>query len=223
MDRQSAWQRQWREALGVSTKEMPDISQDYVLHFDLWEEGEDVIRRCFAVFPHGDRLFKRVLAVLKGASQTISDHSVHDDQTLLNKLEALNDNIERVLNQYGDTQLIALNEQKQTASARLVYRGDEEQRQEIMQWADSPTIHLDDDLSQIITTYCGEEGFDAYLFLREPLYQLSGCYYALSHWVMWAMVEHVFDVDPYQPAVDLHYLGAQPGWSDDALFVFVES
>ncbi|MCE2593396.1 hypothetical protein K6Y31_00995 [Motilimonas cestriensis] len=198
---------------------MPDIREDYALHFDIWHVGDEKLKDCFSIFPNGDLLLKRVNEVRTSLPQSIAI----DDLALLSKLEQLNTNIEAALNQYGDSELIKLNSKKSNVARRSVYRGNESLRRDVLNNADSPTIHLDDDLCEIIAKYCGEEGYEAFFFLSEPLYQLSGCYYPVSHWIAWAMVQSEFEVDPYQAAFDLYKMKAQAGWSNDEQFVFIES
>ena len=213
------WQRKWREALGEPTDSMPDIRDDYALHFDIWNIGDEKLEECFSVFPNGDRLLKRVNEVRKTYPQPVE----FDDERLLKKLDKLNENIESVLRDFGDEELIQLNGEKSTAKKRSVYRGNESLRREVLTNADSPTVHLDDELCGIIEKHCGEEGCEAFLFLSEPLYQLSGCYCTVSHWIAWAMVEKEYGVDPYQEAFELYKMKAQAGWANDEQFVYIAS
>ncbi|MCE2596382.1 MULTISPECIES: hypothetical protein [Motilimonas] len=213
------WQRKWREALGEPTDSMPDIREDYALHFDIWNVSDEKLQECFSIFPNGDRLFKRVNEVRKTHPQTTEI----DDEKLLGKLDQLNEDIEAVLRDFGDEELIQLNGEKSTAKKRSVYRGSESQRHEILKNSDSPTVHLDDELCEIIEKHCGEEGYEAFFFLSEPLYQLSGCYYTVSHWIAWAMVEAEYDSDPYQAAFDLYKIKAQARWSSDEQFIYIAS
>lgn len=91
-----------------------------------------------------------------------------------------------------------------------------------MKDADSPSKNLDDALSDVIRKRCGEEGYEAFLFLSEPLYQQAGCQYGLSNWIAWAMVERQYETDPYQIIMDLYKIRAQLGWSTREQFVFAE-
>lgn len=196
---------------------MPDIRDDYALHFDIWNVGDEKLKECFSIFPNGDRLFKRVNKVRKTHPQSTKI----DDEKLLNKLDRLNEDIETVLRSFGDKKLIELNGEKSTAKKRSVYRGNESLRREVLDYADSPTLHLDDELSEIIKKHCGEQGYEAFFFLSEPLYQLSGCCYTVSHWIAWAMVETEYDADPYQEAFELYKMKAQAGWSNDEQFIYI--
>lgn len=211
------WQRKWREALGEPTDSMPDIRDDYALHFDIWNIGDEKLKECFSIFPNGDRLFKRVNEVRKTHPQPTKI----DDEKLLNKLVRLNEDIETVLRNFGDKKLIKLNGEKSTAKKRSVYRGNESLRRGVLDYADSPTLHLDDELCEIIKKHCGEQGYEAFFFLSEPLYQLSGCCYTVSHWIAWAMVETEYDADPYQEAFELYKMKAQAGWSNDEQFIYI--
>lgn len=211
------WQRKWREALGEPTDSMPDIRDDYALHFDIWNVGDKKLEECFSIFPNGDRLLRRVKEVRKTHPQSAEIN----DNKLLKKLDQMNKDIESVLRDFGDEELIELNGEKSAAVKRSVYRGDEALRCKLFENADSPTIHLDDELCEIIEKHCGEVGYEAFLFLSEPLYQLSGCYYTVSHWIVWAMVELEYNTDPYHEAFDLYKIKAQAGWSNDEQFIYI--
>jgi len=197
------WQRKWREALGEPTDSMPDIQNDYALHFDIWDVGDAKLQECFSLFPNGDRLLSRVNVVRK----TFPQSAEVTDEDLLKKLDQLNESIDIVLRDFGDEEIVRLNGEKATAQKRSVYRGNEALRREVLKNADSPTVHLDDELCD----------------LSEPLYQLSGCYYTVSHWIAWAMVEKEYDVDPYQAEFELYKIKAQAGWSNDEQFVYIAS
>ena len=219
MSNKQEWQRKWREALDESTDSMPDIRNDYALHFDIWNVGDEKLEECFSLFPNGDRLLKRVNEVRKTNPQS----KEIDDEKLLNMLDQLNEDVETVLRAFGDEELIELNGEKSTAKKRCVYRGNESLRRDVFKNADSPTVHLDDELCEIIEKHCGEKGYEAFFFLSEPLYQLSGCHYTVSHWIAWAMVETEYDVDPYHTAFELYKIKAQAGWSNDEQFIYIAS
>ena len=219
MSIKNEWQRKWREILGKPTGSMPDIDEDFALHFDIWNVGDEKLEKCFTVFPNGDQLLKRVNEVKSTRPQLAK----MTDEDLLKLLDQLNQDIEIVLHDFGDTQVIEFNGAKSATKQRSVYRGNETIRRELLRKSDSPTIHLDDVLSEIIKKHCGAEGYEAFLFLSEPLYQLSGCYYTVSHWIAWAMVEAEYNVDPYQAAFDLYKIKAQAGWSSEEQFVYIAS
>lgn len=217
MSIQLEWQRKWREILGESTDSMPDIREDYALHFDIWNVGDVKLQECFTILPNGDRLLKRVNEVMTTHPQS----TTIADEELLRMLDKLNQDIEIVLRDYGYEQVIELNGEKSVATKRSVYRGNESVRREVLREADPATVHLDDELCEIIRKHCGEEGYEAFFFLSEPLYQLSDCYYTVSHWIAWAMVETEYDVDPYQVAFELYKIRAQAGWSNEEQFVYI--
>lgn len=219
MSNQQHWQRKWREVLGESTDSMPDIREDYALHFDIWKLDDEKLEACFSIFPNGKRILKRVNEVRKVCPQSTDT----DDETLLSKLNQLNENIEIVLQAFGDQALIELNSEKSSTEKCCVYRGSETLRCEVFKNADPPTIHLDDALSEIIKKHCGGEGYEALCFLSEPLYQLAGCDYTVSHWIAWAMVENEYDTDPYYEAFELYKMKAEAGWSDEEQFVYINS
>ena len=219
MSLKNEWQRTWREALGEPTDSMPDVREDFTLHFDIWNLSDDKLEECFSIFPSGFQLLSRVNELRKTPPKTIEVK----DETLLTMLDQLNSDIETVLLAFEDDGLIDLNSEKSLASERSVYRGNESLRQKVFSTADSPTIYLDDDLCELIKKHCGEEGYETFHFLSEPLYQLSGCHYPVSHWVIWALVENQYEADPYKLAFELYKMKAQAGWAANRQFVFIES
>ena len=219
MDKKHEWQKLWREALGEPTDSMPDIREDYALQFDIWSIGDEKLKECFSIFPNGDLLFNRLMEAIRSHPKSTEV----DDQVLLGKLEQMNRSIEIVLNQFGDPIPIERNAEKRKIKKRTVFRGNRTVKREVSRNSDPPTIHLDDELCEITERYCGEEGYEAYFYLAEPLYQMAGCYYTVSRWVLWAMVEREFEVDPYQPGFDLYKMKAHAGWNNEELFVFIEN
>jgi len=213
------WQQKWRQALGEPINPMPDYREDFVLQFDIWNIGDAELANCFSDFPKSDRLLRRVKEVVA----SVPKNTDVNDEYLLASLDQMNQDIEVVLEQFNDQELIDLNAEKSQIEKRHVYRGTETQRRVVFENADSPMFCLDDELCEIIQKYCGDVGYEAFFFLSEPLYQLGGCDYSVSHWIAWAMVEDEFEVDPYQQAFDFYKIKAQAGWGNGELFVFIES
>jgi len=211
------WQKKWREALGEPTDSMPDYREDYCLQFDIWNISKEKLAERFSIFPNGEKIFRRVDDVRKNLPKS----SEIDDQALIQMLNQMNRDIESVLRQNGEEGIMRLNAEKSDIEKLSVYRGNETLRREVLKYADTPLIHLDDELCEIVRKYCGDVGYEAFFFLSEPLYQLSGCYYSVSHWIMWAMVEDEFDVDPYRQAYELYKIRAQAGWSNEELLVYI--
>lgn len=194
--------------MGESTDSMPDdVRCDYALHFDIWSLDDEKLNKCFSLFPNGNKVLAR-------AKQVISSPPVKQDVgdgTLLALLDEMNTSINHVLQEYGDESVIKLNDEKHECDGRSVYRGDEALRSDIFNQADSPTIHLDDELSELVKNKLGELGKAAFFFLDEPLYRLGGNDYAVAHWVLWAMIEDDYKVDPYRPGYELYKMKAQAG------------
>ena len=213
------WQKKWREALREPTDSMPDYREDYSLQFDIWNIAEEKLAECFSIFPQGQKILKRV----NEARTSLPRSSDMDDQSLLNMLDQMNQDIEATLIQYGDDKVIKLNGEKTKTEKRSVYRGNETLRREVFTHADSPLVHLDDELCEIIQKYCGDVAYEAFFFLSEPLYQLSRCCYSVSHWIIWAMVEDEFEIDPYLQAYEMNKIKAQAGWSNEELFVYIDA
>jgi hypothetical protein len=65
---------------------------------------------------------------------------------LLNMLNQMNRDIEVVLTQHGNDKAIALNSEMADTLKRSIYRGNEALRRDVFIQADTPLIHLDDEL-----------------------------------------------------------------------------
>lgn len=217
MTQQIEWQQQWRKIFNLPSAEHQNVCEDFELHFVLGQASSKQLSQCFAFFPKAELMLKRVHQLINGPANPY----LCDDQTLLNLLEQLNQDVEQVLNQYGDEQMIQWNHAKASAVGRAIYRGDEALRLKLFAEADTPTLHLDDALGEIIEKTAGAESYQTYLFLREPLYQLGGAYTTAANWVLWSLVEDVFGINPYQAAMRLFWQHAQAGWVEDELFIYV--
>lgn len=218
-DTKEDWQKKWRNSFGEPTDSMPHYSEDSALYFDIWSIEKEKLAECFSIFPHGQKILARV----NEARTNLPKSSDVNDQSLLNILDQMNRDIEAVLLQYGNEVAIKLDREKGYLEKRCIYRGNEALREEVFDQADTPLVHLDDELCEIIKKYGGDVAYDAYFFLDEPLYQLSGCNYTVSHWILWAMVADEFEVDPYLQSYDLYKMKAQAGWSNEELFVYIDA
>ncbi len=205
-------------ALGMPTNSMPDYREDFALHFDIWGIDDEKLNECFSIFPRGKELLNRVCDVRKTSIKS----SDIDDKSLLIMLDQMIQDIEAALMQHGDDVAINLNAEKASAHKRSIYRGNTALKNEVFNQADSLSVHLDDNLAQIVKKYCSDVACDAFYFLSEPLYQISGCNYSVSHWILWALVEDKFDIDPYLQAYELYKINAQAGWGNEELFVYIE-
>jgi hypothetical protein len=211
------WQRIWREALGETVESMPDeVECDFALHFDIWKLNDQELRQCFSLFPDGQKILDRAVEVITSSPRK----KEVDDENLLTLLDEMNRSAENVIHLTNDQVAIRLNNEKLLCKSHRVYRGDENLRVKLFQNVDRPTIHLDDELSKIIQEKKGDIGYAAFFFLSEPLYRLANNY-SVSNWVIWAMLENEFDVDPYKPGYELYKLNAEAGWSSDEMFIFV--
>lgn len=201
------WQVLWRELLGEQVDELPDIDCDFILHFDIWDLEQSKLEKCFSVFPNGLKILDRAQQV---RDAKIASH-FSDDNTVLALLDAMNERVASVLRQ---SPIISDN--------KRVIRGDDEKRQEVFAQADPITIDLDDSFSQIIQTKLGDKAYAAYFFLSEPLYRLTD-YYQVAYWVIWPMLEDLYEIEPYEPGYELYKMNAQAGHDHNGLFIFINN
>lgn len=212
------WQKQWREILGVSTDDMPNIDSDYDMICDVWHLEYDKLEECFSLFPNGDKMFFRI----KHAFSITPSKFDMDDKSLLELLDKMNCFVAIVLEEYGDKRAMALNAEKDKCLEKKVYRGDSELARKIFKESSTPTFELDEILYDIIRDKLGKKAEAACYFLGEPLYMFGGNSFVVKYWIMWAMVEEYFSVDPYQIGYELGNIFAQAGWGEKEMFVYIE-
>src|SRR5262249_607859 len=85
--------------------------------------------------------------------------------------------------------------------------------------AGDPFCSLSDNMSDPARARRGEAGWDAFFFLREPLYRLRSAY-QVADWVLWPLCSKPGDVDLMEARYRLIQGGWSPGWTGERLFIF---
>jgi len=142
-----------------------------------------------------------------------------EDSVLLDHLSETNIRIQNVLESIDAATARNYAAAQAICSSRSVYRGDEALRSKLLNYAETPTIGLDDILSEVFKKQFGAEGYDAYYFLKETFYQIT-TYTPIANWIFWGALESDYGVDPYAPVFELYKISAQAGWNEEEMFVF---
>lgn len=207
------WQLQWHEVLNaypdpdggdsVTPEPLPELDGDFRLQFNLWQLPREARRRAFAILPCGDEMLKRV-------DQHLSAH--REPLEAEQAAELLRSGL-RLARDAGmdvpswDMQIDVLSE----TDVPLL---------EVFMRADDPFYRLIDDQSDRARAHYGEAGWDAYFFLREPLYRFGGNAYQVADWVLWPLCSGPGAVDLTEARYRLWQGGWSPGWTGEKLFIF---
>ncbi|CAI2322089.1 hypothetical protein [Vibrio parahaemolyticus] len=217
-EKNEKWQRHWREILGEDTEDLPPYRYDYGLYSGIWQANETLREQCFAALTHGNSVYERVKAFQK---MTTHEHNI-DDQILLSKLAQLENEIIQALEQHSQKN-VSIETGSGTLckeSKRNVYRHENGPTEEQLYDSINLQHDLDRELRNIIYGRLGDDGLDEYFFLRAPLEELTENETAIN-WMLWGLVSNHFDVDPYQTALELNLMNAEPRWGQDERFVVV--
>ncbi len=205
MSQVKIWQEHWHQVLdrelGQDDRDIPEVAEDFRMHFDTWQLSESALKDCFSILPYGNILVDRAMRL---PSAPENDDVAVD--VLRNGLEALRLHINDDFGDLSDIRII---------------RGNDTKCLDVFMSADPPTISLDDKLYRMIREHSGEEGEEVYLFLRETLYRIAS-HYSIANWVIWPLAYKEVESDPYLNFVRLTQGKSYfPGWDNDGVFLFV--
>ncbi|HHF2928262.1 TPA: hypothetical protein ACPJ0K_001882 [Vibrio alginolyticus] len=216
--KEEQWQKHWRELLGEDTEELPPYTHDYELYSGIWQANEALQEQCFAALPHGKAVYERVKAFQTMASPA----GDINNQVLLSKLDQLEDEIIQVLEQHSQKK-VSIETGAGTLhkeSKRNVYHHENGPTEEQLYDSINLQHDLDRELRNIIYDRLGYDGEDEYFFLQAPLEELTENKAAIN-WMLWGLVSDHFAVDPYQTALDLSLMNAEPRWGQNERFVMI--
>jgi hypothetical protein len=207
------WQLQWHEILNdypdpdggesVTPDPLPDMDSDFRLHFNLWQAPQEARRRAFAILPCGNEMLARVDRLLSADRMPLeAERAVSMLRSGLRRacdagvrgLPAPDMPIDVISD--WDTPLL-----------------------DAFRNADDPFCEISDRLSERVRMHHGALGFDAYFFLREPLYRLRSSY-APANWVLWPLCSGPRDADLTEASCLLEEGGWSAGWTGKRLFIF---
>ncbi|MCR9686908.1 hypothetical protein NB600_13915 [Vibrio antiquarius] len=145
-----------------------------------------------------------------------------NNQVLLSKLDQLEDEIIQVLEQHSQKK-VSIETGAGTLrkeSKRNVYHHENSPTEEQLYDSINLQHDLDRELRNIIYDRIGYDGEDEYFFLQAPLEELTENETAIN-WMLWGLVSDYFAVDPYQTALDLSLMNAEPRWGQNERFVMI--
>jgi hypothetical protein len=211
--RAKLWQLQWHEILNdypdpdggdaVTPEPLPELDGDFRLQFNLWQLPREARQRAFAILPCGDEMLARVDQHLSAHREPLEPEQATD--LLRRGLRLVRDAGVEVPS--WDMQIDILSE----SDIPLL---------EVFMGADDPFYRLMDDQSDRARAHHGEAGWDAYYFLREPLYRFGRNAYQVADWVLWPLCSGPGAIDLTEARYRLWQGGWSPGWTDERLFMF---
>ena len=207
------WQLQWHEILNAypdpdgydsyPLSVLPDMGSDFRLHFNLWQTPAEARLRAFAILPVGKEMLARVEQHLSAERKGM------DAEQAIAVLRAglkLARNAGWNALPSHDMHIDILSE----ADLSLL---------DAFRAAGDPFEDMRDQLSDQAKAHHGEIGWDAYFFLREPLYRLQSNY-QVADWVRWPLCSAPGDNDLTEAGYLLAQGGWSAGWTGNRLFIF---
>ena len=76
-------------------------------------------------------------------------------------------------------------------------------------------------LPDLIKNANGEEAYNAFFFLGEPMYRFASSYIP-SNWILWALTNFT-DIDPYTPLLKLYYNNCDVAINHEGVLIFQSS
>jgi hypothetical protein len=182
------------------------MMEDFRLLFNFWhpgfEQGAEARGRAFALLPRGEAMLARVENYLATPQSFCGSDEAR--RVLRQGLSRIRDAGTEAPDPKGDIRILD--------SSMLSV-------QEAFAAADTPFIHLDDELASRAFAESGQVGEDAFYFLREPLYRLSATY-TVANWILWPLCAPAGAPDLTEAACVLWRGGWSAGWDGEGIFLF---
>jgi hypothetical protein len=206
------WQLQWHEILNdypdpdggdsVTPEPLPELDADFRLQFNLWQLPREARQRAFAILPCGAEMLARVDEYLSARPEPLEPEQA---------ITLLRTGLERARESgVQDVPSWEMHIDIVKMDTPIV---------QVFQHAGDPLDNVTDDLCDRARAHHGEVGWDAYFFLREPLYRLRSDY-AVANWVVWPLCSSPGDADLMEASYRLSEGGWSPGWTGERLFVY---
>lgn len=206
------WQCHWHDILdtvpelsdeGPRPDPLPlNIRDDSRLLFQMWMASKEARARAFAPIPNTPLVLSRIEGHIAKPHVYLEPQAATD---------LLREGLVRLSSYDIDrpdptAEIKVLNEN--TVSLNDAFRA-----------ADTPAYGLQDEMADMILASFGQQRFDVYNFLREPLYYLRNSM-TLTDWALWPLCDADLGNDPLEPFYLLECGGWSPGWDSDNVFVF---
>ncbi|MEO1052695.1 MAG: hypothetical protein AAFX87_18825 [Bacteroidota bacterium] len=199
------WQNEWRQIMGKPTDVDVEPDCDFDLHFDIWTLGKETFYKLFEGFPKGAEIADRAFQLRWG------------DLPEFNKALTEEELIDEVKKSIDILQQICPSDDLSNPQISIE-SGDDKLRLDLLSQTDPLSIEVDDELSTLIKKASGEEGYNAYFFLREPMYRLSNSQIT-RNWVLWALTGSD-NLNPYTPLLKLEFNGCDAALTDQGVLIF---
>lgn len=182
----------------------PDCDLD--LHFDIWDLEKDLFFKLFEKFPKSQELAERAYLLRWGELGELNNKLSSEEELI----QEAKKSIQSIYNLFPSDEL---------KNPKIVVKyGNDKLRLELLSKAGSISTEVDDELCDLIEKANGENGYNAYFFLSEPMYRLSSSYIP-SNWILWTLTDRT-DIDPYTPLLKLYYNDCDVALTNDGVLIF---
>ncbi len=179
---------------------------DCDLHFDIWDLEKSDFFKLFEFFPEGQKIAEKAYQLRWGGNHGLNSKFNSEEEIIAEVNKSIN-----------DIQKLFPSKELDDPKITIQY-GDDKLRLELLSKSDPISIELDDQLARFIKNENGEQAYQAYFFLSEPMYRLASSY-IISDWILWTLTNR-YDVDPYTPLLRLYYNNCDVVLTNDGVLVF---
>lgn len=199
------WQREWREIMGKPTNVDIEPNCDYDLHFDIWDLEKEKFYKLFESFPRGMEIAQRAYRLRWGDLGELTKKCTDEElvqQTkktieIVQKIEPLDELIDPTI---------------------TIKKGDDKLRLDLLMQSDPISIEVNDIFPTLVKKSTGEDGYNAYFFLKEPMYRLSSSFNS-CYWILWCLTDYK-DVNPYTPLLNLEYNECDIALTEEGVLIY---
>ncbi|WP_405396588.1 hypothetical protein [Maribacter sp. Asnod2-G09] len=182
------WQNEWRQIMGKPVNVDVEVDCDFDLHFDIWDLDKTKFLELFKSFPKGIEIGNNAFN-LRNALIEEFNQKLNKDQIISETLKAIE-----------DIQSIAFTDELKNPNI-LFRTGKSISDITDLNYSERISIEIDDRMSAFIKKGTGENGYNAYHFLSEPMYRMSSSYIP-SHWILWTLANSI-NVNPFSSMLKL--------------------
>jgi hypothetical protein len=182
------WQNEWRQIMGKPINVDVEVDCDFDLHFDIWDLDKTKFLELFKSFPKGIEIGNNAFNLRNGLIEEFNQ-KLNKDQIISETLKAIK-----------DIQSIAFTDELNNPNI-LFRTGKSISDITDLNYSERISIEIDDRMSAFIKKGTGENGYNAYHFLSEPMYRMRSSYIT-SHWILWTLADSN-NVNPFSSMLKL--------------------
>ncbi|WP_420573265.1 hypothetical protein [Kordia sp.] len=205
IEQHKIWQNEWRKIMGKPINVDIEPNCDFDLHFDIWDLEKDLFFKLFEKFPRGNQIAQRAYQLKWGDLGELNKKLT--DEELIQQTKIIVEVLQKI--QPSDDLI----------DPKIVFKkGGNELRLELLSQADPISIELDDEFSTFVKKSTGNEGYNTYFFLSEPLYRLSSSY-TPCNWILWCLTDYQ-DLNPYTLLLNMKYNGCDVALTENEVLIY---